>query len=108
MKVEKTEFIGYVQLYMKFWVPEYPDCAFYATFDTDFSKPLTQCILEELLQKTGECIEKVNGGIILTGSYISKEQYQKECEKHNSEFNTSKCKFDKTEEKVQISDNQKN
>ena len=54
MKVEKTEFIGYVQLYMKFWVPEYPDCAFYATFDTDFSKPLTQCILEELLQKTGE------------------------------------------------------
>ena len=46
MKVEKTEFIGYVQLYMKFWVPEYPDCAFYATFDTDFSKPLTQCILE--------------------------------------------------------------
>ena len=42
MKVEKTEFIGYVQLYMKFWVPEYPDCAFYATFDTDFSKPVTQ------------------------------------------------------------------
>ena len=39
---------------------------------------------------------------------LEKEQYQKECEKHNSEFNTSKCKFDKTEEKVQIPDNQKN
>lgn len=103
MRAEDNNFIGYVQLYMKFWMSENPKCAFFATFNTDFSKPLTDEVLNGLLQKTGECIEKINK-VSLTGTYVSKEQYLSECKQHASEFNTAKCEW--SGEKTRLSVNQ--
>lgn len=67
------QILGYLTLYMKFVSK---DSVYYAKSEQDFRKPITEEILQLLLQGVKELYEQAFQQTILEASFISKEEYE--------------------------------
>lgn len=67
------QILGYLTLYMKFVSK---DSIYYAKSEQDFRKPITEEVLQLLLQGVKELYEKAFQQTIIDASFISKEEYE--------------------------------
>lgn len=67
------QILGYLTLYMKFVSK---DSIYYAKSEQDFRKPITEEVLQLLLQGVKELYEKAFQQTIIDSSFISKEEYE--------------------------------
>ena len=69
----KTDIIGYMQLFFKFWPIGSPDEAYYMEYKGDFSKPLNEDFFKYILGSFGKiCEEQDEKKRIFEGKYIDK------------------------------------
>lgn len=90
----KTDIIGYMQLFFKFWPIGSPDEAYYMEYKGDFSKPLNEDFFKYVLGSFGKiCEEQDEKKRIFEGKYIDYETYASECLADAENFNTKKAGF---------------
>ena len=94
-EIKKLELIGYVQLYIKLWIVDKPEVAFYFKMDADFTVPLDEETLKSLLMKVAAFCDEANN-IEVDAAYITREQYMAEAEgpENEKKFNTVTAKYD--------------
>ena len=91
----KTDIIGYMQLFFKFWPIGSPEEAYYMEYKCDFTKPLNEDFFKYILGSFGKiCEEQDEKKRIFEGKYIDYETYASECLADAENFNTKKglCK----------------
>ncbi len=87
----KTDIIGYMQLFFKFWPIGSPEEAYYMEYKCDFAKPLNEDFFKYVLGTFGKvCEEQDEKKRIFEGKYIDYETYVSECLADAENFNTKK------------------
>ena len=73
----KTDIIGYMQLFFKFWPIGSPEEAYYMEYKCDFTKPLNEDFFKYVLGTFGKvCEEQDEKKRIFEGKYIDYEPRQ--------------------------------
>lgn len=90
----KTDIIGYMQLFFKFWPIGSPEEAYYMEYKCDFAKPLNEDFFKYVLGTFGKvCEEQDEKKRIFEGKYIDYETYVSECLADDKDFSTQRTRF---------------
>lgn len=90
----KTDIIGYMQLFFKFWPIGSPEEAYYMEYKCDFAKPLNEDFFKYVLGTFGKvCEEQDEKKRIFEGKYIDYETYVSECLSNDKDFSTQRTRF---------------